>query len=182
MLSFLFGFNARLGRLHYFLGTIALAVVMTVAFFAIAMSAIHATPRGTPLSIGQIAWPAAAALLFFLAATFTLQSMRIRDIGWDPVCVIPAWIALLIVDKVIATKFPAWSLGQDHAGTVVGGLVNLALVLALTFWPSGDHESPTPGYGETRRRPEPPSPRQQASSVAAERLARVTGESGRRAY
>ena len=29
MLGFLFGFNARLGRLHYFLATIALAVVMT---------------------------------------------------------------------------------------------------------------------------------------------------------
>jgi hypothetical protein len=36
MLGFLFGFNARLGRLHYFLSTIGLAVVMTAVCFAIA--------------------------------------------------------------------------------------------------------------------------------------------------
>ena len=29
MLGFLFGFNARLGRLHFFLATIAVAVLMT---------------------------------------------------------------------------------------------------------------------------------------------------------
>ena len=38
-------------------------------------------------------WAIIGAMVFFGAATFTLQSMRIRDIGWDPVCVIPAWFA-----------------------------------------------------------------------------------------
>jgi hypothetical protein len=36
MLGFLFGFNARLGRMHFFLALIALAVVMTAICFAIA--------------------------------------------------------------------------------------------------------------------------------------------------
>jgi uncharacterized membrane protein YhaH (DUF805 family) len=36
MLGFLFGFNARLGRLHFFLATIALAVAMAAICFLIA--------------------------------------------------------------------------------------------------------------------------------------------------
>ena len=45
MLGFLFGFDARLGRLHYFLATIALAIVMTGICFAIA-SHFFKTARG----------------------------------------------------------------------------------------------------------------------------------------
>ena len=44
MLGFLFGFNARLGRMHYFLATIALAIVMTAICFVIATSVIQFTP------------------------------------------------------------------------------------------------------------------------------------------
>ena len=44
-------------------------------------------------------------MVFFGWMTFTLQSMRIRDIGWDPVCVIPAWIAILIVERSSRAKF-----------------------------------------------------------------------------
>jgi uncharacterized membrane protein YhaH (DUF805 family) len=175
MLGFLFGFNARLGRLHYFLSTIALAVVMTAVCFAIAGYAIQSTPRGMDLSAGLIAWPVIVSVLVFLWITFTLQSMRIRDIGWDPVCVIPVWIALLIVDKLVASKMPAWSLGSEHQGTIVGALINFGLILALTFWPSGEHEGPMPTSGETRRTP-PELPRNQGTASApAARIARATG-------
>ena len=180
MLGFLFGFNARLGRMHYFLATIALAVVMTAICFAIASYVFHSNPGGMTPEMLMMTWPTLAAMAFFAWMTFTLQSMRIRDIGWDPVCVIPAWIALLIVDKVVAARFPAWSLGDDHNGTIVGGLVNLGLVLALTFWPGGDYETP---FNEAYRRPDKPSRRTEATSVAAERLARATGtEFGSRRY
>src|SRR3984957_21208121 len=95
-------------------------------------------------------WPVIWAGVFFARMTFSLQSMRVRDIGWDPVCVIPAWIAILIVDKVVAGKLPLWALGPEHEGTVVGGLINLILFLALMFWPSGDCESSS--FGETPRK------------------------------
>jgi hypothetical protein len=114
--------------------------------------------------------------------TFTLQGMRVRDIGWDPVCVIPGWFALLIIDKLVASKIPAWSFDHDHNGTMVGALVNFGLILALTFWPSGDYESPSSTFTETRGKPDAPSPRSRGSSVSAERLARVTGEGSRRGY
>jgi uncharacterized membrane protein YhaH (DUF805 family) len=173
MLGFLFGFNARLTRMHYFLSTIALAVVMTAVCFAIAMSFVQHTPRAAISRADLMTWPIMLAIAAFCWMTFTLQCMRIRDIGWDPVCVIPAWIAILLVDKVVASKFPLWALGPDHDGTIVGGLINLVLVLALMFWPSGDYESPA--FGGTPREPEKRAPKADAASTTAARIARVSG-------
>ena len=50
MLGFIFGLNARLGRLHYFLASIATGVVMTVLCFLVVFSLIHDVPRGTQLT------------------------------------------------------------------------------------------------------------------------------------
>ena len=181
MLGFLFGFNARLGRLHYFLATIGLAVLMTAICFFIAGYTYHLHSGAQISRADLMGWPTVTAIVFFACASFTLQSMRIRDIGWDPVCVIPMWIAILIVDKLVAGKIPAWSLGQEHHGTIIGALVNLALLLALTFWPSGDYEGPT--FGETPGKPDMPSRRTDASSVVAGRIARAAGPGfGRRAF
>lgn len=80
MLGFLFGFDARLGRLHYFLATIALAVVMTGICFAIASHVFQNGPRGTLQSEAMMGWPTLVAVVFFAWATFTLQSMRIRTL------------------------------------------------------------------------------------------------------
>ena len=182
MLGFLFGFNARLGRMHYFLSTIGLAVVMTAVCFAIAGHAVQSIP-GMTLSLGLMGWPTIVAAVVFSWMTFTLQSMRIRDIGWDPVCVIPAWIAILIIDKLVAGKIQTWSLGHDHHGTIVGALVNLALFLALLFWPGSDREGPMPTFGDTRRTPDEPSHQRGTASAPTTRIARATGAGfGRRAF
>jgi uncharacterized membrane protein YhaH (DUF805 family) len=181
MLGFLFGFNARLGRMHYFLATIALAVVMTAICFAIASYVIQNTPKGNLSTVSLMTWPVIAAMAFFGWMTFTLQSMRIRDIGWDPVCVVPAWIAILVVDHVVAGRIPAWSLGQDHDGTIVGALANLGLFLAMMFWPGGGYVSPTLGGrpGSSDR----PSATRDPASVTSGRIARASGSDfGRRAF
>jgi uncharacterized membrane protein YhaH (DUF805 family) len=158
MLGFVFGLNARLGRLHFFLATVVLAIVMTAICFAIAMAALRTTSpsmvRPEDLTRNRAI---IAAMVFFSVATFILQSMRIRDIGWDPVCVIPAWIALMIVDHVAAGRFPAWAIGQEHQGTMLGGLVNLALLLALTFWPSAVTEAYTNPFERPARAISKPS-------------------------
>lgn len=168
MLGFVFGLNARLGRLHFFLASIALAIVMTAICFAIAMAVLRTTSPSMirPEDLTRN-WAIIAAMVFFGVATFMLQSMRIRDIGWDPVCVIPAWIALMIVDHVVAGRFPTWAIGQEHQGTIVGGLVNLALLLALTFWPSAESEAYTNPF-------EPPARAVSNSSTSDQRLARVS--------
>ena len=182
MLGFLFGFNARLGRLHFFLGTIALAVVMTAICFAIAATVFQQMPRGfRPTEADLMTWPVLAAIVFFGWVTFTLQAMRIRDIGWDPVCVIPGWLAFALVDSMIAGKFPSWSIGHDHHGTVAGALINLVLLGAMLFWPSGDYDESTPGFSPPPRRPDAPSPRSSAASAPAARIAQATrAEFGRR--
>jgi uncharacterized membrane protein YhaH (DUF805 family) len=181
MLGFVFGFNARLGRMHFFFATIALAVLMTGVCFVIAMYMAPHLPAGTRLTAAALAtWPPViVAIVAFGWASFTLHCMRFRDIGWDPVCVIPAWIALLIVDRLVATKIPAWSFGHEHHGTIVGALISLGLFLALMFWPGGDYQGPT----ETPRTPDLPSSRPRANSAAEARIARATGaQFGRRAF
>ena len=180
MLGFIFGLNARLGRLQYFLSTMGLAVAMTGICFLIARESFEAAANGIPLSIELIKAPAILAGIIFLLIILTLQSMRFRDIGWDPVCVIPGWFAVLIVDVVVAKKIPSLSLGPEHHGTAVGALVNVALLLALLFWPSAHDEGSMPTLGEPRRAD--PSRSSGTASVAAERIARASGDFGRRAF
>jgi uncharacterized membrane protein YhaH (DUF805 family) len=181
MLGFLFGFNARLGRLHFFLSMIALVVVWTATDIAISRYAIQHTPNEANPS-GHFAWPLIVPIVGWWIR-FTLKSMRMRDIGWDPVCVMPAWIAMVMVDSVVALKVPAWSIGHGHHITIVGAMIQLALLLALTFWPSGGFEAPTSASGDSERTPQGPLQRSNATSLPAARMARATGAGfGRRAF
>ena len=179
MLGFIFGFNVRIGRLHYFLATIVLAVVMTAIAFALASYLFEQLPRGsTPTGNDLLTWPVIAAGLFFMWGTLNLQAMRIRDIGWDPVCVIPAWITIIIVDSLVAHRIPGWAIGRDHHGTIVGALINLVLLLILTFWPSGTDDGSTLTQGESLISNQ--LHQRSSHAVSAARLTQATrGEFGR---
>lgn len=179
MLGFFFGFNARLGRMPYLGGTVTLTVLWMAVYFAMRRYGLSPGPSGEPASLSQMTWPAITATVVFTWMTLMLQSMRIRDIGWDPACVIPAWMAIPIIDKLVADNIPAWALGQGGHGTSVGTLINVALVLALMFWPSEDEEGPA--FREIPRIPDGQPQRTDDRSVSAERIARATGaEFGRR--
>lgn len=178
MLGFLFGFNARLGRLHFLLSTIVVTIMMVAVYIAAITYAFQTTPKGTIPS--PTSGPIFAAAILYAWLTLTLQSMRIRDIGWDPVCVIPAWIAVAMIDGVVATKIPAMSLGHEH-GTIVGALVNLSLILALLFCPSGEHDSPARTSDELFRKPDVPLPSPVAAAPTAPPISRAAnGGFGRR--
>jgi uncharacterized membrane protein YhaH (DUF805 family) len=140
MLDYVFGLNARLGRLQFFLASVALAVVMTAICFAIVANGLVHFPRGSQprLSWEIMTWPIICATAFFMLASFTLQAMRIRDIGWDPVCVIGGWIAVMIIDMILATKMPSLGLGPGHHATVVSSIANLVMTGILLFWPGND--------------------------------------------
>jgi len=167
MLGFVFGFNARLRRLQFFFASIALAIVMTLICVLIAMAAFkQASPSVLRATDMLASWPILGAAGLFGIGTFVLQSMRIRDIGWDPVCVIPAWFAVLIIDHLVAIRFPAFAIGQEHQATPVGALVNLGLMLALVFWPGGDSERACANPDQSRRSAAKPS-------LATDRMARV---------
>jgi uncharacterized membrane protein YhaH (DUF805 family) len=136
MLDFIFGFNARLERLQFFLSTIGLAVLMIAISFAIFASGnVHLhVPKGSHITWDMLTWPLMCAVLFFSAASFMLQAMRLRDIGWDPVCVLGGWISIIAINGIVATKLPALSLPVGAAT----GLVNLVMFGVLYFWPSSD--------------------------------------------
>jgi uncharacterized membrane protein YhaH (DUF805 family) len=151
MLDFLFGFNARLGRLHFFLAGLVLAVLMTLICFAIAAYAFGHTPKGAKPSYDLMIVPALCVTPFFLWATFTLQAMRVRDIGWDPVTIIPLWIVIMVVDAYVAAKIPAWSAGRGNHQTIVGLLTNLVSTGILLFWPSSPETGSMPDLGDTPR-------------------------------
>jgi uncharacterized membrane protein YhaH (DUF805 family) len=172
MLGLLFGFNARLGRLHYFLATLALGLAAAGATVAIVLHGLHG-PTEPQAAVIAASWPMIILMIAFGFATFTLQSMRLRDIGWDPVWVIPAWIALHLIDAVIAMKIPAWSLGPKHSGTALSAIVNLVLLLSLLFWPSGDFDTAPPRSSDPT--PPQPRPRSEPGAVAATRIARAGG-------
>ncbi len=165
MLGFVFGLNARIGRLHFFLSCLVLAAAMTAAAFVLAGYIFRRTPVGLQPSFDQFLVPIALIALFFMAITFTLQSMRIRDIGWNPAYVLPAWIALMIADACVATTFPSVTIGEDHS-TIIGLLVSLTFNCALLLCPS-DFYQPSAAAGPEDRRPRPAPLPTEASTVQA---------------
>ena len=178
MLGFLFGFNARIGRLRFLFSTIVVTIMMVAVYIAAITYAFQTTPKGTVPS--PTSGPIFAAAILYAWLTLTLQSMRFRDIGWDPVCIVPVWIAVVIVDGLVAAKFPAMSLGHEH-GTIFGALVNLSLILALLLCPSREHNSSTPTLDERFRMPDAPPPRPVADIPAAPRISPpANGGFGRR--
>jgi hypothetical protein len=133
-------------------------------------------PGGVQPTFAMMKWPVIVLAVLFCLISLTLQSMRIRDIGWDPVCVVPTWIALMALDYAVAHRFPGLSLGAEHYGTAVGGLLNLGMTLALLFWPSGDYVDSPPTF-DIFQKPDRPA----SVNDAASRIARVSnGEFGRR--
>ena len=173
MLGFLFGLNSRLGRLHFFLSMIALGFIAAIVLFALT----GRIPQNGQMR-GDIAFAlnngaVIVALIVFTVASLQLQCMRIRDIGWDPVCVMPGWFAMMIIDKLIATKFPTLALDYQHTGTVVGALANFGLGLALLFWPTGDAEDSAPSIGEPWEQSDMPR-RGRSAPATMDRISRIS--------
>jgi uncharacterized membrane protein YhaH (DUF805 family) len=182
MLDMLFGFNARIGRLKYFLFSIAFGVASGILFIPVAYYAYRhgmldwVKVRATPKSVWSMGWPIVAFVVFCMAGYFMLAAMRFRDIGWDPIIMVSCWIAVTAIDPLIASRVPAMAL-EKHDGTVVGGLINLGLTLILLFWPGSDHAPSPPVFDDYT----PPPRASNASSVSSERMARATAQFGRRA-
>jgi uncharacterized membrane protein YhaH (DUF805 family) len=173
MLGFLFGLNSRLGRLQFFLSMIALGFVAAVVLFVLTGRVPQSGQMRGDIAFALNMWTVIAAIIFFTVISLQLQCMRIRDIGWDPVCVMPGWFAMMIVDKLIATKFPALALDYQHTGTVVGGLANLALGLAMMFWPTGVAEDSAPSAGEPWQSSDTP-PRGRSTPATMDRISRIS--------
>jgi uncharacterized membrane protein YhaH (DUF805 family) len=73
-------------------------------------------------------------------AGLALQARRFRDIGWNPLYVMPPLLTIGVFDALVARMSPALSVGPMHQQTIVGLLVNLAAGGCLLFWPSHTDE------------------------------------------
>jgi uncharacterized membrane protein YhaH (DUF805 family) len=182
MLGFFFGFNMRLGRLHYFLSSLGIGVVFAAIIFSMVAFVFRNTGQGTAPSTGALLIPALFFVPVVLWVTTSLMAMRIRDIGWNPAYVIPAWLLVCLIDAYVALNIPAFAIGGQ---TIVGGLVNLGLSLALLFWPGSSYDSTTSTFSEPRRArtepytPPPPAPVPSASIARASSGRSTFGQRGR---
>ena len=174
MLNYIFGFNARMGRLAFFFCSFVTGFSFLMLVYGITGNA-PASGR-TDVLLAQAASSPALILSFYgmLLICFMLQSMRVRDIGWDPVCVMAAWIALMVLDRAVAGRFPEYALTYQHTATVVGTAVNGVMNLVLTFWPGNGH-SDEPSSVPRESGGDGMFERNTAPAAASSRVARIAG-------
>ena len=176
MLAAVFGFRGRINRLQYFLGALALGAALVVPLLLIVGSiGLHAAagPRpGLLASLGGQALFALVAVPLFLWVALSLQARRFRDIGWNPLYVIPGLIAVGVVDALVARAAPAISIGALHNQTPLGLTVSLAAAAALLFWPGkakDDDDAEAAAWADWPEPDEPtvlaPAPARAASSA-----------------
>ena len=144
MLNYVFGFNARMGRLAFFFCSIVVGFGFVMLAYGIMGNVPTSSGMNVLLAQATNSSPLKIAFYGVFVICFMLQSMRVRDIGWDPVCVMAGWIALMVIDRTIAQRFPEYALTYQHTGTLVGALANLALNVVLLFWPGGGHVDEPP--------------------------------------
>jgi len=113
-------------------------------------------------------------MLFWIS--LSLQARRLRDIGWEPVFVIPAWVVAMAIDLTMAQSGPKLWMLPFAGPTILGWLIILLTEVCLLFWPGRTYaaddfltlESPAerapkpttaaPAATRPARRPSPASP------------------------
>ena len=136
MLDVVFGFGGRLNRLQYFMGGVALAVAAGLPMGLIAGYVM--ANRTTTAGVGGLLLAGLALLViipFFLWIILSMQARRFRDIGWNPVLVMPALFVVALFDQLVARAAPVLAFSKLSHQTPVGLLIGLASSCALLFWP-----------------------------------------------
>ena len=162
MLETVFSFSGRINRLQYFASIVALTAalfvpVLVIGFGLIAHGGVGAKPPLATLALMGLFF--LLAIPPFLWVSFSLQARRFRDIGWNPLYVIPGWIVFDVFDRAIAQAVPALSMGRLYHQTWIGLAIGLALGCALLFWPGrAEDDDDAPATGTSWMRPSEPPP------------------------
>ncbi|HXQ11453.1 MAG TPA: DUF805 domain-containing protein [Caulobacteraceae bacterium] len=166
MLAAVFSFRGRINRLQYFGGLVGLFLSFVVAGLAAVLSIgdlrlVEQEPtRVLPLlAIALIAVP------LWIWVSLSLQARRIRDIGLNPLFVIPAYLLFEAIDQAIGTSMagaPVASLTSVASmmphHTVLQPVVDLAYSLALLFWPGRARDAPpAASWADNVKLPDPPA-------------------------
>jgi len=160
------GFGGRIGRLEYFLISMVFGVFMTLLVLALVLGlAPHGMTRGSAGSSALLLILLLVVLPVYLWFSLALQAKRFRDMGWDPLYVIPGWIIANMVSGAVTLALPT-----VHSIPVIGLLFNFSMSCALLFWPSGPtgvQDWGGNGYITGQPDPEPISERPRAAKPAA---------------
>ena len=137
MLHNILGFGGRMGRLEYFIVSVVFGLFMSLLVLALVSGlAPHGVTsdsmRGSAGSPALLLILLLVVLPVYLWFSLALQAKRFRDIGWDPLYVIPGWIFANMVGGLVSVAFPT-----VHWIPAIGLLLNLFMSCALLFWPSG---------------------------------------------
>src|SRR5580658_4474416 len=120
MLTAVFSFRGRLNRRQYFLGNLAIGAVL-----ALLGAALIGFSERAPTARPTLAMDLEAALLVIAAplavwSALSLQARRLRDIGLEPLLVMPLWMA---------------TLGLAQSWPMMAASISLALFACLYAWP-----------------------------------------------
>ena len=168
MLSSLFGFKGRIGRLRYFTTCLVLGPALAAAFIALMLVTGFRAGAGMTANLMSLGLAALVVVPAWLWTSLSLQTCRIRDIGWNPLFVILGWVGLEVLDRLAAMGDPALALGPLHQNTLFGVVVNLGFAGVLLFWPGDDGKGLEARWdGAFPAEPEPQQPVAAAPRVAA---------------
>ena len=140
MLTGIFTFRGRINRLQYWLGSMGIGLFVAVVLLGPLIAgggADSAASAGAKL--GLLALLAIPTIFIAFWVSLSLQARRIRDIGFNPVIVMPLWMLIAVADKLLTPGFPHLSPVQLASPSVVGALINLVGGAALCFWPGRGH-------------------------------------------
>jgi uncharacterized membrane protein YhaH (DUF805 family) len=165
MLGAVFSYRGRLNRIQYFLAIMGLGLGAAVVAVVAIVVAFGGQPpdRASVMRAGLGLIPVALiAVPVFYWISFSLQARRFRDIGWEPVFVIPAWLICDVIDRVAIMGAPQFAVSPSAGVSWLGLLVNLGLGLCLLFWPGRTFEDVAAVFDDV-----PPQPsRAQANAPA----------------
>lgn len=130
MLHNILGFGGRMGRLEYFLACMALGFLVGMLVLALIFGFMPHLGHGErgPVPAGLTAMLVGIVLPIYLWFALAFQAKRYRDMGWNPLYVIPGTFAAGMVIGLLS-PFVHWL-------PIVGVLLNVTLSLCLWFWPS----------------------------------------------
>ncbi len=182
MLAALLTFRGRICRIKFLLSCLALGPALVFAFvFLMFIFGFHAADKSTYLK--SIGLAALVVLPVNFWTSLSLQSCRIRDIGWNPVAVILGWMGFNFVFQLFVTASAAASAHglPPHPATgamMLLGLFNFAMIGVLFCWPGAraddDAASPGAAWSVTPNVPSAPRP------IPTARLSPSPGGFGRR--
>jgi uncharacterized membrane protein YhaH (DUF805 family) len=132
MFDILFCFRGRIGRLRFLILNIVSAITFALAGHKLAGIADEFHLGVSTRTVVIVVVP--PAIVFFWVQ-ISLHAARIRDIGWKPLIVLPAFIAFNLADRIVAYYSPALAFENKHV-TIAAVVVNAVFYAAVNFTPS----------------------------------------------